>query len=57
MNSTSTAQKAIYQNSINNNDAKAINVFEMLLEKHPHNEWYRSKLDDLKEKLEQQKDK
>ena len=37
--------------------AKAINVFELLLEKNPDNEWYRSKLDDLKEKLEQQKDK
>lgn len=37
--------------------AKAINVFELLLEKNPDNEWYRSKLNDLKEKLEQQKDK
>ncbi len=33
--------------------AKAINVFEMLLEKSPENEWYQSKLEYLRKKLEE----
>jgi len=31
--------------------AKAINVFELLLKKHPDNEWYKTKLDYLKNRL------
>ncbi len=31
--------------------AKAINVFELLLKKHPDNEWYKTKLDHLKQRL------
>ena len=34
--------------------AKAINVFELLVEKHPDNEWYRTKLEYLKERLEEE---
>ena len=37
--------------------AKAINVFEILVDKHPENEWYISKLEDLREKLSKQKEK
>ncbi|HOY44976.1 MAG TPA: tetratricopeptide repeat protein [bacterium] len=32
--------------------AKAINVFEMLLKKNPENEWYRTKLEYLRKRLE-----
>lgn len=35
--------------------AKAINVFEMLLKKNPENEWYRTKLDYLRKRLEDEK--
>jgi tetratricopeptide (TPR) repeat protein len=35
---------------------KAINVFEILLDKHPDNEWYVSKLEDLREKYKKQKE-
>ncbi|NOY61094.1 MAG: tetratricopeptide repeat protein [Calditrichaeota bacterium] len=34
--------------------AKAINVFELLVEKHPDNEWYRTKLDYLKKRLDEE---
>ncbi len=34
--------------------AKAINVFELLVEKHPDNEWYRTKLEYLKKRLEEE---
>jgi len=34
--------------------AKAINVFELLVEKHPDNEWYQSKLEYLKKRLEEE---
>jgi tetratricopeptide (TPR) repeat protein len=33
--------------------AKAINVFELLLKKNPDNEWYKTKLDYLKKKLQE----
>lgn len=33
---------------------KAINVFELLVEKHPDNEWYRTKLEYLKKRLEEE---
>jgi tetratricopeptide (TPR) repeat protein len=35
--------------------AKAINVFEMLLKKNPENEWYRTKLDYLRKRLDEEK--
>ncbi len=35
--------------------AKAISVFEMLLKKNPENEWYRTKLDYLRKRLEEDK--
>ncbi len=35
--------------------AKAINVFEMLLKKNPENEWYRTKLEYLRKRLEDEK--
>jgi tetratricopeptide (TPR) repeat protein len=34
--------------------AKAINVFELLLKKHPDNDWYRTKLDYLRKRLSEE---
>ncbi len=37
--------------------AKAISVFEMLLKKNPDNEWYRQKLEYLRKKLQEEKNR
>ena len=34
--------------------AKAISVFELLLKKNPENEWYKTKLDYLKKKSQEE---